>query len=199
MRNFVIDGGGTAYGIRRSFGNTGLRFENGVIYNVASACVYGAGFTARALNLHESGSDGFKTASGSIVEGCWIHHMGMAPGAHADGNQTRDGKGLVFRGNFFDMPIDIGAPYKSNAALIIQTGLGPIDDVLIEGNWLNGGNFTLYVTDKGTGYGPPTNVRIKDNWFGRDYRYGVLDSFGYQRIEGNRWEDTGELMSINNQ
>ncbi len=198
VRNFVIDGKGSRYGIRCSFGNKGILIEDGEVYNVLSSSVYGGGLTARRLNLHESGGDGFKTSSGSVVESCWVHHLGTAPGAHADCNQTRSGQSLIFRGNFFDLPIDIGAPYKSNACLIIQTGLGAINDVLIENNWLTGGNFTLYITDKGNGYGPPTNVRVLNNRFGREYRYGVLDNFGYVHLQGNRWDDTDELMDINN-
>ncbi|HPF13096.1 MAG: LamG domain-containing protein [Planctomycetes bacterium] len=198
VRNFVIDATNEPYGIRCSFGNTGIVLEDGEIYNMSSAGVFGGGFTARRLNLHDSGGDGFKTSSGSTVEGCWVHHLGTLPGAHADCNQTRDGQGFVFRGNCFDLPIDIGAPYKSNACLIVQTGLGPIDDVLIEGNWLSGGNYTIYITDKGNGYGPPTNVRLIGNRFGREYRYGVLTNSGQVHLEGNRWDDTGELMSINN-
>ena len=198
IRNFVIDGRGSRYGIRCSYGHKNLLVEDGEIFNVSSACIYGGGFTARRLNLHESGGDGLKTRGNTVVESCWIHHLGKAPGAHADCNQTRSGQSFVFRGNFFDIPIDIRAPYKSNACLIIQTGLGPIDDVLIENNWLTGGNFTVYVTDKGNGYGPPTNVRILNNRFGREYRYGVLQMFGYVHVEGNRWDDTDELMGINN-
>jgi hypothetical protein len=198
VRNFVIDGQGSPYGVRCSFGNKGILLQDGEVLNVSSSGIFGSGFTARRLNVHESGGDAFKTSSGSTVEYCWVHHLGTAEGAHADGNQSRDGESLVFRGNFFDMPIDIGAPYKSNACLIIQTGLGPIDDVLIEENWLTGGNFTLYITDKGAGHGPPTNVRVLNNRFGREFRYGVLDMFGYVHIEGNRWDDTGELMGINN-
>ncbi|MFT5198674.1 MAG: hypothetical protein ACI87O_001332 [Planctomycetota bacterium] len=198
VRNFVVDGQGSRYGVRCNSGNKGIKLLDGEVYNVTSSGVFGGGFTARRLNVHESGGDGFKTSSGSTVEYCWVHHLGTAEGAHADANQSRDGQNLIFRGNFFDIPIDIGAPYKSNACLIIQTGLGPIDNVLIEENWLTGGNFTVYITDKGAGHGPPTNVRVLNNHFGREYRYGVLDMFGYVHLEGNRWDDTGELMGINN-
>ncbi len=199
VRNFIVDGKGSRYGVQCNFGNHGILLQDGEVYNVSSSCVFGEGFTAQRLNVHESGGDGFKTSSGSVVEYCWVHHLGTAEGAHADANQSRDGIGMVFRGNFFDIPIDIGEPYKSNACLIIQTGLGPIDDVLIENNWLSGGNFTLYITDKGRGHGPPTNVRIINNRFGRQYRYGVLDRDGPVHLKGNRWDDTGGLMDINNQ
>ncbi|MCP5020274.1 MAG: LamG domain-containing protein [bacterium] len=199
VRNFIVDGKGSRYGVQCNFGNNGILLQDGEVYNVYSSCVFGEGFTAQRLNIHESGGDGFKTSSGSVVEYCWVHHIGTAEGAHADANQSRDGTGMVFRGNFFDIPINIGEPYKSNACLIIQTGLGPIDDVLIENNWLSGGNFTLYITDKGRGHGPPTNVRIINNRFGRQYRYGVLDGDGPIHMKGNRWDDTGDLMGINNQ
>ena len=43
---------------------------------------------------------------------------------------------------------------------------------MIEGNWFNGGNYTIYLRGKGV-YGAPTSVTIRDNYFGRDYRYGI--------------------------
>ncbi|MFT5198677.1 MAG: hypothetical protein ACI87O_001335, partial [Planctomycetota bacterium] len=47
-------------------------------------------------------------------------------------------------------------------------------------------------------YGDPTNCRMVNNRFGRDYRYGVLQTTGYVYISGNRWDDNGQLMDINN-
>ncbi|MCP3919068.1 MAG: hypothetical protein GY711_26290 [bacterium] len=199
VRNFIVDGGGgSSYGIRATDGYQGIVIEDGEVKNVVSSCIYGGGFTARRLNVHESGGDGFKTTGNVLVEHCWIHHLGTNPGAHADGNQTRYGSNFVFRANNFDMPITVPGPYKSNAALIIQTGEGPIDNVLIEGNWVNGGNFTVYLKDKGVGYGDPTNCTLLNNRFGLDYRFGVLSTTGPVHIEGNVWDGTGELMDINN-
>lgn len=45
----------------------------------------------------------------------------------------------------------------------------------IEGNWLNGGNYTVYVRDKGTGH-PIDDVVITGNRFGQDYRWGLVSS-----------------------
>jgi hypothetical protein len=47
-------------------------------------------------------------------------------------------------------------------------------------------------------YGDPTNARLINNRFGRNCRYGVLSTTGYVYISGNRWDDTDELMDINN-
>lgn len=199
VRNFIIDGGyAQHYGLRATWGHSGLVIEDGEIKNVTSSGIYGGDFSAARLNIHESGGDAIKATSNVLFESSWIHHLGTNDGAHADGDQTRWGSNFIFRGNNMDMPVNVGPPYKSNATFIVQTGAGPVDDFLIEGNWLNGGNFTVYFTDKGVGYGDPTNCRLVNNFFGRDYSFGVLHTTGYVYISGNRWEDNGELMDINN-
>ncbi len=183
----------------------GILLEDGELINVDSCHIYGGGYTARRLNLHESGGDGFKATHDVLVENCWVHHIGTNPGSHADCNQTRWGSNFIFRGNNFDIPVGIGAPYKQNACFIIQTGDGPIDNVLIEDNWLTGGNFTVYFENKwrpgstNPNYGDPTNCRLLNNRFGREFRYGPLNTTGYVVVSGNVWDDTGEPMDINNQ
>lgn len=202
VRNFRVNGSGSHYGVQTGFDFTGTVLEDGEILNVSSACIFGKGFTARRLNLHESGGDGVKTRGDVLVEACWIHHLGSNPGAHADGNQTRVGDRIVFRDNNIDMPVSTspnGEPgYLSNAALIIQDSLGTIDDFLIEGNWLNGGNYTVFITpNHPSGI---TNLRVLNNRFGRDYRYGPFQTGGIPMIvSGNVWDDTGELLDANNQ
>ncbi|MFT4647431.1 MAG: hypothetical protein ACI9X4_000643 [Glaciecola sp.] len=205
IRNFKVNGGGAPYAIRATGGHHGIVIEDGELVNVASAHIYGGGFEARRLNLHESGGDGFKCLSDVLVEACWVHHLGTSPGAHSDCNQSRWGSNFTFRGNFMDLPIDIGQPYKQNAAFIMQTGDGPMDNILIEDNWLDGGNFTVYIVNKvpppgssRPNYGDPTNARLLNNRFGRNFRYGVLSTTGNVLISGNRWDDTDELMDINN-
>ncbi len=206
IRNFKVDSGMAPYGIRATGGHSGIVIEDGELINVNSAHIYGGGFEARRLNLHESGGDGFKCTNDVIVEECWVHHLGTNPGAHSDCNQTRAGNNFIFRRNFMDLPIDIGAPYKQNAAFIMQTGDGPIDNILIEDNWLDGGNFTVYIENKlppagssRPNYGDPTNARLINNRFGRNFRYGTLNSTGYVYVSGNRWDDNDQLMDINNE
>jgi hypothetical protein len=64
--------------------------------------------------------------------------------------------------------------------------------VLIEGNYLNGGAFTVYSREKG--HGDPTNVTITDNAFGRDYLFGILSEDGDLTWTDNYWADTGEYI-----
>ena len=98
------------------------------------------------------------------------------------------------------MPIaHVADGYQSNAACIIQTVFGPVSNVTIRENYLEGGNFTVYLTDKGNGFGPISRARLIRNRFGRDYNHGVLalDSGPGLKIARNRWADTKELMDIN--
>ncbi|MCB0333053.1 MAG: right-handed parallel beta-helix repeat-containing protein, partial [Bdellovibrionales bacterium] len=203
LRNFIIDAGFAPYGVK-VYDTASALLEYGEISNMNSAAVQGSNFTARWLNVHDSGGDGFKPVSNTIIEGCWVHHLGTADGAHADGIQMRQGGYSYFAGNNFDMPINElggpGEPYKSNSAFIIQAAEDFIYDVVIEGNWINGGNFSVYLTTKTLPY-ELHNPVLTNNCFGTAYRYGTL-SYGtlpvYNPIvTGNIWEDSGEVMDIN--
>jgi len=210
IRNFRINGGGNSngggapYGINVKNEASNVLIEDGEIFGIDSSGLLGADYTARRLNIHHSGGDAIKTNGNNLVESCWIHHLGMNVGSHADGNQTRSGDNIVFRGNFIDMPINDsgtgpGAPFKSNAAAINQAASGNITNVLFDSNWMNGGNYTIWITTKldFTFDG----CTVINNRFGRDYRYGPLRTNGNLtniNLSGNVWDDTGELMDINN-
>ena len=145
-----------------------------------------------------------KAADYSTLEACWIHHIGKKVGAHADGNHTRVGSNIMIRGNNFDLPIDIGAPYKSAACGMNQASLGDVDNMVMDGNWLNGGGYTVYfenIKPYSQDYWV-RNCQLTNNYFGRDYRFGPLRVAGQVTnltVDGNVWEDTGEWMDINDQ
>jgi hypothetical protein len=189
IRNFVVDATGEGFGIRPAFGKSGQVIEDGEIYGANQDGVYGEGYTARRLNIHDTGGDGFKTQGNSLIESSWVHHIGLAAGSHADGVQIMSGAHIIVRGNFFDMPFS-DTTANSNSSIIIKTDFGDIDDVLFENNWCNGGNFTVYVRS-GAGGGVPTNIRILNNRFGHDYHYGPFSIEGTPLIQGNVWDDTG--------
>jgi cysteine-rich repeat protein len=196
IRNFTITTGGY-YGINVKDGS--LLAEHGEIQGMRSSALLGSNITARYLNIHESGGDGMKLGGNSLAEYNWVHHLGTNEGSHADANQTRSGSNITLRCNNMDIPINEkggpGSPYKSNATSINQAENGPISNLVMDGNWLNGGNYTVYYIG-----GAYTNSggRLKNNCFGRAYRYGLL------RTQGdipdflacnNRWEDSDVLIS----
>ena len=208
IRNFRIhgggnaSGGGTSYGINVKSIASNVLIEDGEILAISSAGVLGANFTARRLNIHHSGGDGVKTTGNNLVESCWIHHLGMNPGSHADGNQTRSGSNITLRGNFMDMvppefPGGPGSPFNSNVTGLFQAEIGNISNVTIDRNWLTGGSYTLFLE---TRYGYSfSGLWITNNRFGRDFRVGPLSISDVtdRHITGNVWDDNGELMSIN--
>ena len=195
LRNFKIKTTGH-YSVRIMSGYTGTLLEDGEISGMSSAGVYGGDFIARRLNVHDSGADGFKPTRNALIEDSWIHHMGYLSGSHADGVQMRSGSNLTIRGNFFEMPFKKQAGYENGICIIIQTGTSSINNVRIENNWLNGSSsYCINISDKGTGYGAPTNVRISNNKFYRDYNYGIWTLEGNPVKSGNIWADTNQPIN----
>ena len=94
------------------------------------------------------------------------------------------------------MPVGIPG-HASNAAFMIQDEVGPIENFVIDGNWLNGGNHTIFLAHEQ--FGGPQNIVITNNRFGRDFLYSTFfpDSLDYTAVN-NRWDDTGELLPWNN-
>ena len=209
IRNAIVDcADSNLYGVQTFYEYTNAVLEHVEIVNCTSAGIYGPNFRASHLEIHEMWGDAVKTRSDATVEFSWMHHLGKKEGAHADGNQTRAGTDILLRGNFFDMPINgsesgPGSPYKSNAASINAAEVGSVDNLVMEGNWLNGGNYTVYFSADpkyGEGEFVLSNSALVHNRFGRDYRYGVLSTRGNIEnldIRCNRWWDTEVLMEIN--
>ncbi|MEM9381452.1 MAG: hypothetical protein AAGB93_15970 [Planctomycetota bacterium] len=204
IRNCLLDGhDAVRYGVNTVDGtHVGTRFEGCEFVRYQSAAAYGAGLALFACHIHDMHGDGLKPTEDVLVEGCFIHSLGLAEDAHADGAQFVGGGDTTFRGCHFWMPTprSAGAPagdYKSNAALFICTNFAPIRNVVVEGCWINGGNYTIYNVDKGRGHGSPTGTVLRFNRIGRDYQYGVLRTdAGDLTAVGNVWDDTGEPCDL---
>lgn len=192
IRNFRINAGDAPYAIR-IFRDASVVLEDGEITTAAEAGVYGNDWTARRLNIHHMGSDGLKGGGNNRLENCWIHHLGMTKGAHADGVQLDNGSHFVFIHNSFELPWwdEQQLPgqaakqiFRTNSVFFINGWVGDIDDVIIEDNWLNGGNYTIYALKQ-------SNTHVRNNRMGRDAQYGLLNG-KVAEWTGNRWEDNGK-------
>jgi len=193
LRNFTIDGNGAFYPLLVESTSSGLVVEDGEIYDGTSTLVFDKGDnnTFKRLNLHDSTGDGFKTdGDGTLVEACFVEKLGTGAGAHADAvqNQAISSRNQIYRGNNFFLPVDgtpsaPGAPYKSNATFIFND-VGSFTNIVIDGNWLSGGNYTIYCQP---------GVSVRNNLFSRDYKYGILTN-PCSEWTNNRWEDTGDLI-----
>lgn len=207
IRNFRIAADGCWYGIQIDSGFVGALVEDGEITGALSAAMLGNDYTARRIHAHHLEADAFKHGSNVLIERCYVHHLGMQEGAHADGCQTRGGGNMTIRACNFDLPHptsanSVGPGFRHNAASINQADLSDLTEVVLEGNWLNGGNYTVYFEVQDT-YFPGLKIRdcaLINNRFGRDHAFGVLRIDGDVEglvVTGNVWDDTGELMEIN--
>lgn len=181
------------FGIRTMRGYSGTRIEFSEVAMVGGcrdAAVSGAWKVLRHSELHGC-ADGMKIGSDTLVEYNYIHNTKPAGATiHLDGVQSVDGDRITLRYNNITLPASSGG----NAAGIFQTEFGPSSDILVDSNWLNGGNYTIFVNKKN--HGCPTNVRITNNKIGRDYRYGVYYPGGCgELITGNTWEDNGQPIN----
>jgi len=193
VRNVRINCSGF-YGIRIDSESKGLVIEDVEIFGMQSSGILGSNFTVRRANIHDSGADAIKPGRNVLIENSWMHRLGTKPLSHSDAVQMVAGGDVTIRENNIDMPHALSG-YTNSQCMIIQTNNGPIDNILIQGNWLNGGGYCVQVNDKGNGHGPPTNVRILDNKFGRDCNFGILRFAGSSpELSGNVYEDSGESI-----
>ena len=177
-----------------------LLVENCIITGPTSAGIYGQYITIKGCTIYDLGADAIKVSREAVVKNNHCHHLGKKPGAHADCLQIRGGENFVIEDNWFDIPIadTLGNDYKSNACLMIGSDVGEITTISIRNNYMEGGNYTVYLRDSGNGYGSPVNVRMHGNTFGTDYNFGPL-SIDYNStisIDNNLWTD-GSFMDIN--
>jgi hypothetical protein len=145
-------------------------------------------YTARYLNVHGT-SDGLRGGENIIIEYCYIHDLAVSKGSHNDGIQISAGGNVIIRNNVIEVP------RGSTSAILIETDFGPIDNILIDNNILDGGAYTIY--SRIGNYRPrtpPTNVRITNNRFGRSYHYGLFSIDGAVHFNNNIWHDSGKAV-----
>jgi hypothetical protein len=187
LRNVRVSTSTPSYAIRTFSGYTGTTLENVEVALSREECsnagiAGGSGTTVRLTRISGCG-DGVKVASDSTYE---RNHIAMAKpsGAekHLDGMQNSGASNVIIRENYIDVPASVGG----NSAIFTHDYFNPIENVLIEGNYLNGGNYTVFVE----GEERTTGVEVSDNRFGRDFRYGPVRFSAAVGDDGNVWDDT---------
>lgn len=158
---------------------------DGTGYTTERAVGFGP-YTMRGCNVHHA-SDGLNVGSNTLVEDSWIHDLVRVGSLHPDCIQTTGGVCSVIRRNTLDChEIDsvTGAPGYGNSAVMVGCETEPeLFGLLIEGNWCNGGNYTINVRNDGGMYDDA--VTIRGNHFGGDYRYGDITAPNRIIVEDN--------------
>lgn len=163
IRNVIVHGDGPCAIWNRS---TGLVIEDCEIVGGENGVGFGDYVLRRSL-VHGQYGDGLKVSSDTTVEDTMVYDLRPAAGAHADGMQMQDGaQRLTIRRNWVES--------ASNAALFLAPDLGPSGPgpVLVDGNMLDGGNYTLYCVDGNNGQYVVRNITITGNMIGSG-QYGT--------------------------
>lgn len=140
-------------------------------------------------------STGVQIPSG-LIEGNYIHSMGMASGDHINGQTSNGGTTqLTIRHN------TILNEYGQTDAVSLFQDFGVEANRLIENNLLAGGGYTIYA---GAGSkGATSNIVVRDNrvstmYFPNGGQYGPATAFEKQGSgnvwSGNIWDETGAVI-----
>jgi hypothetical protein len=170
LRNFRISGEKkVGYGIVATDPKVkDLIIEDCDIFDVTSIGVYGHDFELRRCHIHQTGSDGVRPTGPALVERNFIEKLGYDK-AHADAVQMLVGSHVTFRYNHIDIPFD-DPTWMNSACFMIQRNKGPVDDILVERNWLRGGDYCIRFTSG------VTNYRVRENIMLGKHEYGPWGS-----------------------
>jgi hypothetical protein len=154
-----------------------------------AACIAFSGFTIYRSNLHDC-IDGIDLSSNVVIEGCFIHDLARGDGTHNDALQLRGGNHDLIKDNTLQAYRASTGDFM-NAA--IQTGSlnKNLSDVVVDHNYMDGGNYTVNAGGTGGDGYLISGYVFKNNVFGRHFRYGTVQSVGPETTfdESNVWLD----------
>jgi hypothetical protein len=159
--------------------------------------VRGSNFVARRLDVH-GGVDGMKLGNNDVVEYSYVHDMtyfasdpsqGGGP-THNDAIQILSGADIRVTGN------QLVVAKSQNAGIQVTQDFGAVTNLLLEGNWADGGGCTFNIAHKGQA---SLQVAVQGNRFGRNsfYNCPILKSTATTLTgTGNVWDDTGTPVPV---
>lgn len=107
--------------------------------------------------------NGINVYGPSLIQGNYIHDLSGGPDAHFDGIEINGGGGTTIRGN------TVINDHGQTSAIMIDNYFGGGDGIIIDGNYLAGGGYTIYSdgrfsSDKISGLQITNNVLGKGEW-----------------------------------
>ncbi|MDY7105586.1 MAG: right-handed parallel beta-helix repeat-containing protein [Actinomycetota bacterium] len=88
-------------------------------------------------------ADGIKAGDGAVIEGNYIHDLGFGPDTHNDGIQIQAGENITITGNTIVTFTDDPETKQANAGVFAQSESGPIDNLVVSDNYVDGFGFSL--------------------------------------------------------
>lgn len=147
-------------------------------------------YTLRRVHIYNV-TEGPRIAGSDVtIEDSYIHQLVQRPGDHTDAVQMVSGKNALIRGNRIDS-YNPAAGSLGNAAFMFGEDMGKVTNCRVEGNYFNGGNYTINGGGAGT---KGAGCTFRDNALGRDHRYGPAANLGpnVNWDASNTWADTGD-------
>lgn len=115
---------------------------------------------------------------------------------HYDAVEVYGGNGHKLWGNHLRNTKPDGTWLGDTGAINLTAYDGNIDDVEINGNWIGGGGYTLYVAEQFTSHA--SNVRVTNNkWYRNSYQWGThtLVNAAVTTWSNNTFEDNGQAIA----
>ncbi len=187
IRNCRFTSGGSSYVIRNYGGFTGLTIENCRIRGIGTVTTLALGEFATLRRVHMTGGKILISATrGFLIEDSYMTGWYRQPGSHNDIIWVDQGSNYTLRRNSL-----IGGWQRGTAALFFHakhTG-GPIDNVLVENNYISGGGYTVYTTAPDF---PLTNARIVNNVLERNsWKFGPFNNTAAGTVISGNVDQTG--------
>lgn len=170
------------------------------VRNMYTNGVYGHDFTLTRANIHDVVDSVHVFNGGNVtIENSYLHHnlhfgpeidRGHPDGSHDDNVQIQDGNNIIIRSSV------LSGAY--NAAVQITQGRGPISDVTIEGNWVEGGACSVNIAEGR--FGKISGVAVTANEFGGSRANCPIiltrETLRISQLHGNRSALGGEVVLI---
>jgi hypothetical protein len=186
------------------FNGDNIRFENcEVIGGIGLSST--TNVVIQNNNIHDFEDDGLditsdnssKPQAGNItVAHNYVHKPVPTGMAHSDGTQVRGVNGLTYTNNTFDMGprLVIGGQDPLNSALFLENANGGNSNVVVSGNYLNGGGYTVYLYHV-------SGSKFINNHFGPASFFGFVENTSlkvgdFTDTSGNVNDVTGAAINI---
>ncbi|MFB9378497.1 hypothetical protein ACFFKU_07375 [Kineococcus gynurae] len=149
-------------------------------------------YTLRRVNVHGT-FDGPRLGNDVLIEDSYVHSLVRDDSVHTDAAQSTSGVGIVLRRNTF-MPDPADGLVNANSALQFgtETGQQLLDKVVIEGNYFDGGMYTVNIKCSAN----LGSVTFTGNKFGHTAKYGPALAPRSVSFATNTFADTATAIPV---
>ncbi|MGH7196746.1 MAG: hypothetical protein ACREGJ_03190 [Candidatus Saccharimonadales bacterium] len=202
IKNSRITNNGNTVAAIRLYDGASVTIEDSEVDGKTAKVAIGYGnFTLRRVNMR-GGVDAVRADGNVTIVDSYIHDLERIPDSHNDILQTIQGSNITVKHNTLFAFKDTPGSWPSsgdpmNAIYQFGNFIGNSSNILVENNLVNGGNYSFNANwlNVDAGKSSVSGIRIINNKFGRDFRYGPAASMSHGiQFTGNVYVDTGKSL-----